>query len=603
MSQLVATRTVLVNDSQTITYNGVAFGWSNPDGHNLLPPIFQFQMTPVYDSSDRFVLYHRYQLTVETVIFPDSQADIEELRRKLSAPRGSLVIGSALLWGTAAESNVPIDVTDGPHPRSVSVKPVAGFGAYLVNWTVEFSMVRCDTQPVTGASLTYFESFIVTQSIGISQDGLISRNLTGEWTIPKAAATTGYTAIIADSKRLNLTVNLPTGYERVNQSYNQSADGRKVSFAVSDRQLQGDVYPSGMIEADGSFTLSSDSPGGWGGFAQGFASVQVNYRLAPLANKTLAAVHFFAYIGYIAAALNDRLADASVRGLVLPVSIAHNRGLFKSDRNITWGCKFKLAGCIRSMFVGDDIFTEEDGGSPIIPRVDWATWQASVSSAHRPYGYDALFMLPSESVEELSSCADQNTAMVIGQHTQGSTTEGTPTSYTFTCPEITEANSFLRYVARIYIQRDENAATWRKAIAYTPAAVSSTEGFIGGGSDPIKTGPAYAYPSSPASDASNVIDYQGVPHTRVAIAIAAVRIGFKVGLPVIETIDGKDAKQVATSGHHEVIGEIAGCPVYSYSGYVVYEVEGEVNEVKLRKNRLFCTDDMEYGDDYGEEDL
>ncbi|MBI1248031.1 hypothetical protein GC197_09345 [bacterium] len=262
---------------QTVVYGKVQIGGSggpvSPDIKvKSTPPSFSLKATNNYDETGRTVVSHRIQMTVKSVFFSDDQflsaKHLEFIRQQLLEPRQTLqLIGT----GTGFDNGI-VDVSWGPKPVDCDIQ-MFGKQTATVTWIVEFDVAPCylsSRSQLKGR----FKSFVFAQSYQNDDEGFLTRVTSGYWEVSPQASGTFQ---IADSFRDQFLVEVPTGFQRLGSSYNESPDKTRMDFEIVDTQLRGDALPPFITKGDGSFSVNTAGPG----FANMIAVLNAQLTVAP----------------------------------------------------------------------------------------------------------------------------------------------------------------------------------------------------------------------------------------------------------------------------------------------------------------------------------
>ena len=285
--------TTAIKDSdlsgQTVRYGDVQIGGTGGpviSGTTIksVPPKWEFDILNRYDDADRTVIGHRVRLTLRGIFYSESaslsSAQMRLIRRKLLEPRQQMYLSGT---GCGFDVSAP-DIGWGPKPVSCSIV-MHGKCTADVNWVVEFEIAPCDVS--NGQFPSYFKSFNFSQSYAINDEGYIVRATEGYWEI--APQLPGGVTQIADQFRDRFAIQLPTGFRRVSQQYQESLDKARMDFVVVDAQLTGDALPQFISKGRGTWSISTEGVG----LTKGIATLSASLSVPPGVPPYTAALQFF----------------------------------------------------------------------------------------------------------------------------------------------------------------------------------------------------------------------------------------------------------------------------------------------------------------------
>ena len=304
-----------------VKYNGFVF-----------PPALNSssQCTPVYDDSDRSIMYLLYRFKIEFIVnlaevgsygdaampsgtdpVPASAGDndnrkdrnidssMEWLRRRLSQPGRPLHIkdigiGPDLIVNDSNMQDKYWDVNWGPKPKLISWEPLGLNKAARVTWEVEVALVQCE-EYYAGIEKETRQVDDRGFHLTPSSDGRLPLNIlqivyNQTWSISHAGLTTkSYEACIqtrgqidpldltsvidsADHYRIFFEPALEKGFLRT-RSYRLDRAKTKLEITITDSEVESDfAFPPGVVEIDVDYQIGSSLLGNspFGGGPSGF---------------------------------------------------------------------------------------------------------------------------------------------------------------------------------------------------------------------------------------------------------------------------------------------------------------------------------------------
>jgi hypothetical protein len=296
----------------TVTYNTVQFGGSDAPGISAgagnvfksTPPMYGLRSEFRYDDSRRTIVGIDHVLTIRTIIFESSEAvmagNMLALRQLLGVPGKSLkIVGMGTGFGKIQLPAVDtdfVDIDSGPHPVSLEFNPIGNL-AWEMTFVIKFFISECATADTNFLAWMAFNFKTTWQN---DFEGLCSRTITGYIQISQIrGSTTPFH--VSDEVRGNLVVAVPTGFRRLQNVWEESADKSRLGFTIVDEQLPGDNLPTGVTAANGVMSFQAIAGPQNASMVQGIATFTMTLRTAPNQPKNLAGRLF------IIAALNKQI--------------------------------------------------------------------------------------------------------------------------------------------------------------------------------------------------------------------------------------------------------------------------------------------------------
>jgi hypothetical protein len=226
-----------------VAYNGYTFGEYSH---------FNIEAVMVEDDSQRTVTYHRYRVTVTTIIVAeigDSTVGdhYKRMRQRLTKQGQDLYIDHAG-FGPPLKINAgygPRDVAFGPKPRILRWEPVGATNSVEVVWECEFCLPTCE-----GDGLVRYQGIsAINYSIHTRVDkfGYTVRTISGYLEIAMTRLSQ-FVPDTADAYRDVVVVPKPVNFTR-ETTWNLSLDKRRADFSITDTEIPSpNAYPAGVIE-------------------------------------------------------------------------------------------------------------------------------------------------------------------------------------------------------------------------------------------------------------------------------------------------------------------------------------------------------------------
>lgn len=571
--------------ANTITYNGVQFGGYDTV-YRSTPPTYELNGQCVYDESRRTVKWVRYILTVHSIFNEDTIAEMNanmvNVRNKLLEAGKTLTIKGIGIGGfgtLSKEDGINVravtvnDVDFGPKPLSCNFKDVGGQLAWEVVWQVEFCVSECLR---TQRNDLAFAAFNFETSWQNDFEGMTSRTISGHTELAMKRGGTGNKVPqhIADELKEQINFFIPAGYKRTTNIWRENSAKNRLEFVIVDEALRGDVYPDGIIQADGDISISTGngSPGG-GGFASANVTMNMNLRVAPGKPPHLGPVMFLTAAMTKQAKMQSQIGN---KGTVLPTSIRMTCGKFDRAREGSYSMSWYLTKSLNEMMKASGIW--EPITIPGLSGNTYNSWRTSVNNlwGNRGLvnpGVTGLRSTTQESVV-IDLCDNATLANIgAGVVAQNPQTQNAP-GFKFQCPKIPKDGGWIHHEVEVRILRKENVTWHRKASLFDE------------GLKALGLGGLLPFTSTPAEEPD--IEHNGIPDTYIGLYFRGLRfiddpkdVTKRLTMPGITSVAGQPTMLV----HNDVTGpkwafDVFVCPAYFLEGVRVYRVKGHVSEIK-----------------------
>jgi len=214
---------------------------------------------PTPDSSGRAVKYITYTINVQTTIQNNNGTDeeMENIRRKLTSYAGELHYDQKGYGISSLAVNVPggpiWDVDFGPKPQIVRWKPTGAAQACDVHWTCVAKVPECNQGGATYKNTIMEYCFTVAYST--DRSGYSKRVFSGHIIIPQTRSAPGVKSLqdTADSFYEKIVPALPDYFRRTSQERRLDESKNRLDFVFTDEEYPR-VLPTDCIEAAASQT-------------------------------------------------------------------------------------------------------------------------------------------------------------------------------------------------------------------------------------------------------------------------------------------------------------------------------------------------------------
>jgi hypothetical protein len=394
----------VLSASPTITYNGVKFP---------VQVSFQDSTRCVRDSSGR---HNKYLLTTYSIrciiqsddtygeIYDSTTAStvtfanyistygfsefIQALKVRLSASAGNLditdhIAGDPLNLNTATDH----DFAYGPFPEVIELTPLGGkqsvTSAVSLVWSVTVARYACLIKQ--GNVLEHNLSI----SWSIDASGLTTRTVSGSLEIglfrssPAAAfpiAPRGSQGVSADYFRDNIKVESMEhmGFQRVQQSFTESEDKRRLSYQIVDQELPSDnAYSPGIVTCRATYDVSN----------QNIGMLNWDCTLSMSVEVAKGYPRFFGWLAFINTlnVIHDANKRGAYRGNEKPIKLITHLSIQEDifGRSMSFSVRWWLAMPLSSILSNAGFWEEH-------PNSTWAQWAASMAPVTHARGHANL---------------------------------------------------------------------------------------------------------------------------------------------------------------------------------------------------------------------
>jgi hypothetical protein len=244
----------MANPLQVVTYANCTFQ----------NPTLSVDATALYDDAGLSQIGTRYKFTVTGVMGGVSQTDLANqiclMKQATYLPRGTFSVvwtgdgGPTTLYSTDATQ----DIAFGPHPGSLTLFKHAGGRAASYNWSITTDLKDCSTGISTcapGGRMGQILSLTQTFDFSINEDGFTRRTINGRLLVTSDAvpAHSWAAAILPMFPQ-------PKGFQRVQQTFSQSADARTLTYSIVDQEVMW-TLPAPITGGNASFSVKIDPYG------------------------------------------------------------------------------------------------------------------------------------------------------------------------------------------------------------------------------------------------------------------------------------------------------------------------------------------------------
>ncbi len=540
---------------QTVEYNGISFGGSQ-SSIPMEPPNYQISLNPTYDDANRSVIHTTGVLQVSTVVFAGTEAELSKnmdiLYDKLSQPGKKLFI-SGLGLGFV---DLKKDTMWGPQPGIVNMEPIGDL-AVILNWQISFKFSACGA--ITSAT-SELKAFNYSTSWLVSPEGYQTRTVSGYLEIPQTARDDGTVESMPDNVRELIDVEVPAGFRRATRQFLENPAKTRLAFSIVDTQIEGDALPVGIVQGRGNFSVQSGFP-----FVTTVATLSATYRTAQRVNRTTASLFFMRLANVQQQFMQQRVGK---KGAVIPLSLNVNRGLYGDAETTTFSISWTVTHTTPSFSNAIDL----SNGPVIDSNAD--AWAKSMDEIWVNRGTAQLESDASSDVV-LNLC-EARVLPTIRSLAKKGLALGAPLTASLSCGSIPVEASWLQYEARLQVRQRRRANTYSMATQYTPP--SQFKGSV----NALETFVDLPMGVTAANGEADITDHHGIPETWVLLTFRGIRVGHTPSMPILVSIDGNKVTPEDLDDHNFKVDTINHfvCDMYRITGYHVYRIRGNVNELK-----------------------
>ncbi len=576
----------------TVSYNGFTF-----------PAPFDAEVTavPRMDSSNRYVKYVVYTITIATIIVPDdaptstagAQVDdnLEDIRCRLLKSGGSFQFNNQGLGDNISVNNSGagrLDVNFGPHPRILSWKPTGSNRACHVVWSVDVALPECcDT--IISPSLAFVKSLEhnYTVSWDINEYGATTRIIQGRLEIPGYRTGVAAGAVQGPTGRTSLT-NADKHWDRIFKTFlpvpgflresrrSLSQDRKTLEYVITDRELPSDnpLMPY-MVKME----IDHQARIGFPNMFQCMNNISGSIYISPGAPRhwgwlAFAKVAFQRYIkgGSFTKEKKGGSAETTKKMFNLITELVWVESIYSREFRFSMSWKFGI-GTVLDVFKGSGLFQPVHGASglssPQGSAISWAAWTVSMSAiTNNARGLGQMVHNPANDVM-IQICDDQPTINVnnlVKKNLSGTISFPTPDEVTKPSP----AQSWERFEQAVIPILSTNVMRHRKLKNIQIKTATSKD------VNPNATQFNLDNIVQEEDNADGVVEQaRGPSATTFRLAGNAVRIGYAIALPSVKAIGGKTLKVLGVSASQKVIGNHFGMPVYAATWIIDYSLTGK----------------------------
>lgn len=539
----------ILSDVGTVGYNGYVF-----DGASHV----KIKCEPVYDDAQRTVIYHRYTIDVETIVANavDTDTDLLTIRGRLSKAGQILILETKGFGSLSVNGATGIrDVAFGPKPRILAWEPIGSLRAAQVVWQCETCIPYCALPLVEDGLLAF------NYEVDYSLDSrlMTTRTIAGylEIAMTRTAPASGAIPDSADAYRTLVSPIVPERFQRVSQSFQLSADKRRLTFSITDQEINSrNPWPLGVTRVDARHRVAWSRKAGGAGKQRNVLSVDVD--LAP----DQPALNAWAIFEAIAKKRLDIAKGEYSKGVLIE-DITADEDIF--GRGASFGMAYTIfTGGLRSLLTASGLWTA-------VTDTSWTQYRTSVANTTTTRGY-ANLSHPATADAIIDVCLGVQFASL--QDTQGVRPgeQSTNTQRKLQNETPDAEKSWLEYDANVTIDRERPVV--RQSILQAPDAADANF-------NPQDTG-GLQYQA--ASGYDDILQESGRSRYTARLTGHAKRAGYPIPKPALTSVGAATTTETGGRFMCKIAGNWLGVPLYVAAWDIEYGLDKSPGTVEPMAN-------------------
>jgi hypothetical protein len=556
-----------------------------------------FSCKPVYDASQRTVIYIVYSITIKDTIQTDypttTDAQLELARVILQAQGGAFTYTGKGFGNFAINVNDVYDVVWGPKVTNVKATMKGNSYAWDIVWTVDVAIPECSTAAFLGTGsvleAVYKVDYAIDKSGYSTQtiDGFIriaqTRYFQADHTLHESA----------DDYRENIYPNPIQGFRRNGSRFSLDESKCKLTFSITDEEMPPNYPGPGIVEARASHRIRNQEPYIMSMFIE---IIEATYELAKGVSADNALQAFIQLVHSRTPPDNAKLNQTIVSFETAEPQIYGKTEAQFSITIWTWGGGVKQTG---GPNIGKIV---NQPGTPLyigqlwtpVPFNSWPGWAQSlafsafdsrgIADLHYDTDNDALvdpcffppptFVVPPPGT--MNPPQPKPKGITVPQPQPGPTppsppylgangTYGSGLNKLFGFADPTPANSWIKFTNEVHFQSQSNDIVHMplpsSPIVYPAGGAGSNFGNSSYGNPNVANGPQGEVPlTAPAA----ILQRRGAPSYVVHLRGSAIRAKYPVSQPQLLSIGGQKVveQNLAGNGFRQSYFGDADIPIY-----------------------------------------
>jgi len=517
---------------------------------------------PIMDSSGRTTTHNVYTIKLKATIGEgDEQAlTLEEIRSCLTRSGGELIYEGNGFGDISINTATGLkDLVWGPRPTMLEWRPLGGGQAADIIWQVEFAQVDCSGTHNAGVLEANYKL-----SFDVDYAGYTTRTHTGFVRIAQSKQG-AYSGELKESAESYVDKFLPptiTGFQRESVRRDLDESKCRCDFTVIDKRLSA-AYPPGVARMTASHTLANQDQRK---FVRWQSTITASYEMVLGYTKSNAYKYFIELVLDRQKGEREQLTRDYGGASLFLLSWSMGEPQIFGRESAAFTCVYAWLLDRNKILRG---FPTGGLWRPV-PNTDFNKWAQSVSLI-QPRGVDGLRHSPQEDVIVDLCLGSSNRSNGSNQAARQRANERRADSIfrelqkKLSIPEeISEAASWLGYECFVVVEPDDHAIEHVPLLSqeFTPLAGSGAKGGLAG----------------PTSSPPNLVQYSAARTYVVRLVGRALRVGYQVPQPILESYGGKPVMPANGPEHKSFWAE----GLVGYTTHPIYAAQWDLRWVVLR---------------------
>ena len=453
------------------------------------------------------------------------------------------------------------DIANGPTPKSLSVKPLAGKNVAFVEWSVTLTIAHCATSFTLGNRV---ESITSSYSYSVTDEGLTTRSVDAKVTLMQSLDDGDYETN-PDWARAFFSIEQVPGFKR-QQQYKIAEDRRSLMVSIVDTEINSrNPYPENVVNIDvrhrvrittGNQAQLRCTLGGTITLPQGTALAAGFSVILQLVRQRMQKA-FITEIEF-----EEQIWGANAIGF----SIQYYQILELVTVDIGDGEMIALPN-LANLFEITGLFSPaglvvDDSLTPY----GWEAWQQSMTNVHDERGLRQLeFNEGNDSTGNrvIGGCYTEDPQTQYVADTSIVATSPNPVLWNLEQSTPSECESWVKYQNQLKVKRDSRSNYY----GYEQDGVDDSDGEEDPPTDEL------VYPDHPVDLEEDEFLPSGAHDYRVVMTGGAIRVGHKIPRPKLAAVGSANANELHGEFVHELYGYSANQPIYIASWSIEYKLD------------------------------
>lgn len=220
----------------------------------------------IYEEDRATVIGTAYSFTVDSWITGNTEAAfgslLQSIKCQLETPRLPFLVRwspDGATWTVLYQFDSTTDIAYGPQPQNVNITRFSGGKAARITFDLQVQVKQCFSN-MCGSMALPNDVLAYTRVFDhkVDADGFTRRTISGKLVITGNAVIAGTSP---DVYRNLVAPPDPIYFQRLDQDFQVSVDGRTMTYSVTDQEVL-NTLPAPITSGDASYTVSTDLMGG-----------------------------------------------------------------------------------------------------------------------------------------------------------------------------------------------------------------------------------------------------------------------------------------------------------------------------------------------------